>query len=155
MRSIVHSLSEANAKIDVLVHGREAEDVALATQLAANVPHAQMLSFRDPTQVRRRLAESSVVVSSRYHALVGAMAHGVPALGIGWTHKYQGLFNDFGLPQLCVGQQESSAAILDKLQRICSSAENVTVRDTIGRKLPEIARMNSGMWDEVARTLTG
>ena len=40
----------------------------------------------------------SIVVSSRYHALVSAMSQGVPVVATGWSHKYATLLDDFGTP---------------------------------------------------------
>src|SRR5690606_34992684 len=45
---------------------------------------------------------SHLVISSRYHALVAALANGVPSVALGWSEKYPSLFDDFSVPELAV-----------------------------------------------------
>lgn len=47
--------------------------------------------------IKRLIAVCDMVVVSRFHAMVGALAVGVPPLVIGWSHKYQEVMADFGL----------------------------------------------------------
>ncbi len=47
----------------------------------------ETISDPDPLKLKKYLAESQIVVGSRFHALVGALSSGVPAIGVGWSHK--------------------------------------------------------------------
>jgi colanic acid/amylovoran biosynthesis protein len=44
---------------------------------------------------KQRLSTSDLILGSRYHALLAGLSAGVHTLGLGWSHKYQGLFADF------------------------------------------------------------
>ena len=50
-----------------------------------------------PEDLKTIIAQSRVFVGSRYHSLVAALSSGVPALSVGWNHKYDGLLGLFDL----------------------------------------------------------
>jgi colanic acid/amylovoran biosynthesis protein len=45
--------------------------------------------------IKRLIAFCDMVVVSRFHAMVAALAAGVPPLVLGWSHKYAEVMNDF------------------------------------------------------------
>lgn len=50
-----------------------------------------------PSELKYVLASAQAVVTSRYHALVGALSCNTPAAAIGWSHKYAELLSSYGL----------------------------------------------------------
>jgi polysaccharide pyruvyl transferase WcaK-like protein len=55
---------------------------------------------------------SELVLGSRYHSLVFALAQGVPVVAIGWSHKYAGLMNSFGLERYSLALSNIDIATL-------------------------------------------
>lgn len=53
-------------------------------------------------QLRSLIAKSSFLVTSRFHAMISALATCTPLFVIGWSHKYREVLGDFGLEQLGV-----------------------------------------------------
>jgi colanic acid/amylovoran biosynthesis protein len=49
--------------------------------------------------IKRLIALCDMVVVSRFHAMVAALAAGVPPLVLGWSHKYTEVMNDFELAE--------------------------------------------------------
>ena len=43
------------------------------------------------------IGQSSCVLTSRYHALVGALSQSIPAVALGWSHKYEEVLRIYGL----------------------------------------------------------
>lgn len=48
------------------------------------------------TDIKRIIAETDVVLVSRFHAMVGALSLAVPAVVLGWSHKYAEVMARFG-----------------------------------------------------------
>lgn len=153
MTALAQALVERGPAVDVVVHDRAAGDLQLASEIVKRVPSVRLIHLHDPTVARAYLAQAAAVVSSRYHALVGALAHGVPVLGVGWAHKYQGLFEDFGLSNWCVSEEDSIDQIVDKALALCSDDTNSAIRRAIDQVLPNIAAATSAMWDDVSHVL--
>lgn len=91
------------------------------------------------------LAGAKLVVTSRFHALVSALAEGVPALCTSWSHKYQELVSELGCPQSCIDVSDVASAI--------AKVESA-LHDPVPYTSPESARSAlrgrvEQMWNEV------
>lgn len=83
-------------------------------------------------ELRRLVRTCDIVGVSRFHAMVGALAEGVPVAVMGWSHKYAEVMESFGLekwsfdysvhdPQTYIGllrdlmaQREEIAAVIEE-----------------------------------------
>lgn len=84
------------------------EDAALIS--AANEilrPAAPVLQSEDGRAIKSAIGRSEVVLGSRYHGLVSALCQSVPAIAVGWSHKYRELFADYGVPDLALDLKAS------------------------------------------------
>jgi colanic acid/amylovoran biosynthesis protein len=70
--------------------------------------------------IKRLITLCDMVVVSRFHAMVGALAAGVPPLVLGWSHKYAEVMDDFE-----IGDE---AFNLDTTDELDLSAEVANVR---------------------------
>ncbi|MBD3292200.1 MAG: hypothetical protein GF393_04705, partial [Armatimonadia bacterium] len=53
----------------------------------------------DPHQLRDLIAACDVLVTSRFHAMISALATATPVLVIGWSHKYREVMEQFDLAE--------------------------------------------------------
>jgi colanic acid/amylovoran biosynthesis protein len=111
----------------------------------------------DPLLLKGILATSAAVVSSRYHSLIGSLSQAVPSIGVGWSHKYQELFNDYGYPE---GVVEVDAA-RKRLQEALDTLLDQSARSGIIGRLAsasrvqkdEAAKMWKGIFDYIGRPI--
>ncbi len=83
------------AKPFLLLHETN-QDRGLVAQVQAQlVEPVAVLEPQDARQIKWVIGQSRIVVSSRFHGLVSALAQGIPAFATGWSHKYQELLSDY------------------------------------------------------------
>jgi hypothetical protein len=92
-----------------------------------------VVETNDPTTVRSVIANLSLAVCSRYHSLVNCLVHSIPAVSLGWQHKYKGLMQYFSLSEFDHPLGQSSEQLLDRLRRLNSSRDQLTgqIRSTV------------------------
>jgi len=142
------ALQRAGRRLSLLVHEGEG-DLAIAAQLNARlgIP-LPIINESSPLVTKAIIGAAALTVSSRYHALVSALAAGVPSLACGWSHKYGELMSAYGCPELEV-QLDDPSTWHDKI----TSLERLTNDPAFGGVLETAARnerdRTEAMWDEV------
>jgi colanic acid/amylovoran biosynthesis protein len=94
-----------------------------------------------------------LLVGSRFHAIVAALQQRVPAVAVGWSHKYGELLKDLGLDRFAVGHQEMDAG---RISGLVSEAwdQRAETRRLLGAALPAIEAASSAVFDRVASLLS-
>jgi len=84
---------EAGLRPLLLIHDTSGGDLAIAERVQRHLSESTLKieCADDPVELKGTLGRSRFVVGSRYHALVGALGQCVPAIAVGWSHKYEGL----------------------------------------------------------------
>lgn len=103
----------------------------------------------NPLNLKGIIGTAHFVISSRFHALVSSFSQGVPAIGTGWSHKYNYLFKEYGCPHLLLPVQASPAVIsntFDSLTEVQSRLKLIEQISINGRELKNAAH---AMWREV------
>jgi polysaccharide pyruvyl transferase WcaK-like protein len=108
----------------------------------------EVVSGLSAVQIKQLISQCRFVISSRFHGLVSSLSSGVPAVAIGWSHKYQALMEDFGVKHLLANVDFSEVRVL-----IDSNLISPDVRAEISRILSKKSDSNREslvkMWDEV------
>lgn len=96
--------------------------------------------------IRRLLAKTDALISSRFHAMVAALSLGTPTLVLGWSHKYQEVMEMFGGESRFIGTDNMT---LDKISN--SVAELLENRDkisvTYGKYKDEVERLSASQFE--------
>ncbi|MCB1745227.1 MAG: polysaccharide pyruvyl transferase family protein, partial [Gammaproteobacteria bacterium] len=149
MAAVVASVSRLGWEPALLAHG--SEDVPLIREIhAASGASAETISESDPLKLKQLIGESHAVVGSRFHALVSAFSQGVPALGTSWSHKYEMLFEDYGVPELLLGNLHP-ASVGDSVERLLDRRPQLS--SMLRERSALIESRASAMWDEVCGVL--
>lgn len=102
----------------------------------------------DPVALKRFLGNSHLVVSSRFHGIVGALSQGVPAIGTEWSHKYEMLFQDYGCADMLLSVFASEEEIRRRVQRAVGEGRQ-ELRSRIDARGEELKSHSRGMWNQV------
>lgn len=111
LSALAGALADFRREADVfpVVVGMEALDRVAVEGFVARYEerfHETLPSFvadeHDQHQVVSLLRRASMLVSSRYHAVVCSMPAGVPSVGVTMDERLRNLFSERGQPELCI-----------------------------------------------------
>jgi colanic acid/amylovoran biosynthesis protein len=153
---IAQAMLARGIPLRVLVHTSSPGDLRMARHLAeqAASPSVQVVCEPDPLTLKGIIGGSLLLVGSRYHSLVSAFSTGVPSMCLGWSHKYDTLFEEFGCGDLVISPEQSSAQILERVGRLAEPEANAAHRRRILRHLREMRVPNEAMWERVVPVLS-
>lgn len=103
-----------------------------------------------PSQVLRYLiGRCDLFVTSRFHAMVSALAMEVPTLVIGWSHKYQEVLEMFDLERWAFGHADLTPELLRQRFAELEAAQG-DVRAKLAERLPEVRERSRVQVDVIA-----
>ena len=111
-------------------------DLPLINRFASMLPgdNANLRVVRDELsalELRHLIGGMQLLIASRFHAIISAMATGVPSIVIGWSHKYTEVLAPFELNDFVLNYGELSAkSVLDKVEFIQQHREALSEKIT-------------------------
>jgi polysaccharide pyruvyl transferase WcaK-like protein len=85
------------------------------------------------------IGQATVAVGSRFHFIVAALGSGVPALAIGWSHKYREMMAMLGQEEYALDHEEADEpAVVARVHALWE--HRATVRTQLAAWLPAIRR---------------
>ncbi|MDG2112228.1 MAG: polysaccharide pyruvyl transferase family protein [Actinomycetota bacterium] len=114
-------------------------DAPLAAEIAQAAGGDVEVVQGDPTpdELRRTIASCDVVITSRFHAMISALASATPVLVIGWSHKYREVLDRFGQGDAVLGHTSlSPERIGDLFDVVARSLDTRSQR--IATELPSV-----------------
>ncbi len=105
-----------------------------------------------PAALRALIARSEVLITSRFHAMISALATETPVLVVGWSHKYAEVMGALGLEEWVVDWAGVDAAALHERFRALHAAAG-DVRAAIAAGLPAMRAASERNLDLVAAGL--
>jgi polysaccharide pyruvyl transferase WcaK-like protein len=144
-----------NLKIFIVVHDSSGQDLVIANNLIRklNSSEVEIVDEPDPYKLKRFIGNSKMLVGSRFHSLVASFSQGVPAIAIGWSHKYEMLFDEFGFGKFIISSETALENALDLIDKLSHDDQNISFRKEIRNKLIGLEAKNQEMWDLVTETL--
>jgi len=116
LKKAVEILQSKHLNPVFILHDAE-EDMKVIERVSSGRP-LPVLKHPDPRVLKGMLGKATLVVGSRFHALVSSLSQGVPCIGAGWSHKYPELFRDFDSDDLLIADLNDApklAAAIDEL----------------------------------------
>ena len=83
-------------------------------------------------ELRHLVALGSVLVTSRFHAMISGLATSTPTVVVGWSHKYKEVLDDFGLSNLGLDSSalNNPSEIADVVARVLSTRDELSQQIT-------------------------
>jgi polysaccharide pyruvyl transferase WcaK-like protein len=125
------------------------EDRRVIEQVGSHGRRLQVIEHHDPRVLKGVLGKAHMTIGSRFHALVGALSQGVPTIGLGWSHKYEALFADFGCPELLLKDVHDVEKLDAVLRGLVNSASRESYKASLGKAAGAMKKNNETMWREV------
>lgn len=82
-------------------------------------------------ELRHLVALGSVLVTSRFHAMISGLATSTPTVVVGWSHKYKEVLDDFGLSSLGL----DSSALNNPSETAGVVARVLSTRDELSQQI--------------------
>lgn len=145
--NLIRRLQKQGFRIRILLHDRD-EDQTIAAQINTMLQTPlTVISAEDPRRLKALIGQAHFVVGSRFHSLVGALSQAVPAIGIGWSHKYEELFNDYECSE-CLLSVDADDKIVDAaFNRVI--AESAMLRELLVKWADRQKTLIDEMWVDV------
>lgn len=103
---------QSEFKANVAILSFEKNDIEICKQIAGSVKDSVEVIASDNVKfLKTRINGAKLVIGSRYHALISSLSLGIPTIGIGWSHKYEELFTEYQLNELCLSSQQTFSSI--------------------------------------------
>ncbi len=144
--AVSECLTERGEKPFILIH--EDSDLTVAHEVASKT-EMPIISESDPIKIKGIIGACRGMVGSRFHGLVSALSQGVPALAMGWSHKYEMLFNDYDLPEGIFPITESRENLLDRLDDIFAGENYRKKKRNLEEVSKRIKAESMEMWGRV------
>jgi polysaccharide pyruvyl transferase WcaK-like protein len=149
LESSIKYLIQRKQKVTILIH-EGSEDLMLAEVVMKNIGVTlPIIRYDDPLYVKGIIGKCKGIISSRYHGLVSSLSQGVPALGTGWSHKYEMLFRDYGFMDGMLDVLSSREVIEEKLDMLIDEKKVKIISEKIKEKSFFIQSKVEIMWDSV------
>lgn len=155
-----HCITELNSSVVLLPHevapaGISRRDdryvCGLVEQLVADSSRCVAVkSVLSAAMTKAVISNLDMLVGSRFHSLVLALSAGVPSFALGWSHKYEELMSDCGLPECC----QPFSASLD-VEGLVSMIDNVWHnKDEMGQilrgRIPEVQKSIGRVFEQIS-----
>jgi polysaccharide pyruvyl transferase WcaK-like protein len=144
----IRFLIESGNKPFILIHGKQ--DLRFAEKIVSeSESEIDIITESDALKIKGILGLCAGVIGSRYHGLVSSLSQGVPALATGWSHKYEMLFKEYGIPDGCLPLSIEPTALNEKIRRITDDDSRKKLIAIITKASMVHKEQTEAMWQKV------
>jgi polysaccharide pyruvyl transferase WcaK-like protein len=125
------------------------KDLEVLRQLSS-IENIRIEASKTGWEIKRYIAQSTIVVSGRYHAVVAALSTNTPVLTHSWSHKYQEVLALFGTPSWLRGP-DLADGMDDHLDQLISVDSAATLSAARNEAVIQIEAMWSAVEDLLSK----
>ncbi|WMN61218.1 polysaccharide pyruvyl transferase family protein [Pseudoalteromonas xiamenensis] len=132
----------------ILLNHEGEEDKLLCNKIAEAIEgDIQIVDTLEAIEIKAFLGGCHAVVSSRFHGCVSALSQGIPCLATSWSHKYEMLFEEYGLIDNVIDFKCEKDVVEDKLINFINTLKEQSV--VCLQVSNEVKEKNIRMWKSV------
>ena len=139
---------EYNKEVSLILH-ETTSDKRIADTLSKTLP-IKIIQIPNPVELKEALSHFEYIISSRYHAILSALNSGVPAIVIGWSHKYNELMTEWGIEALQIDPKELGTEKIDNAIKLLETKQS---KQQIETNMLSVAENNiakaTDMWCQI------
>lgn len=143
MERLINIFTELDISIVLLNHGGSKDSIICAEIIRRLQESPTYIDNLHAQEAKEVIAQSTLCISSRFHGCVTGLGHGIPTFATSWSHKYEQLYQSYGILDFVVAVEEEENTLKKKIQ---SALDNKT---DIRRKLLEKTRSNQTELDNM------
>ncbi len=131
-------------------------DGPICREIHAGLRTSENVLFLDesltPTELRAVISRCDALVTSRFHAMISALATSTPVLVVGWSHKYAEVMREFDLEQWVIDFGDlPQSGLGDRTERLLG--DRTAVREQITQFLPTVRERSEANFTAIEAAL--
>lgn len=132
------------------VTGGRMDDRPVTRAVHASSPRTRLIDDPlGPVELRGLIAGLDLLVTSRFHAMISALATTTPVLVVGWSHKYAEVLDEFGLDGCVFDWRDADAdALAMRAKDLLARGDEI--RSTIAAALPAVTARSARNYEVIA-----
>lgn len=134
----------------ILIHDDGEDEAMLGAIQKTKTENVPILRETDPLRLKGIMRLATLVLGSRFHALLGALSSGVPAVAAGWSHKYERLLEDFNCGQQLLKVDATEDDIYQCILTVIGPNHDTILKSIACAKTRAIGELDQ-MWSQVKR----
>lgn len=160
LKHTIENLIKHKIHVKIIVHSwrkshrSRNNDLHIANVIAKQLKPTNTISIigenMNAIAIREEIATCRLVLTSRFHGMIAALATETPVLVIGWSHKYQEVLEDFGIHNKSFTYSDlENGALFKTIYDAYSDA--IAGSRLINNKLPQICNKAKKQFKEISK----
>ena len=147
---IIELIKKKGREVYILNHeGKKDQELC---EIIAKKCNVKSVSGLNGLEVKGFISKSYMTISSRYHGAISSLNTGVPCLSTSWSHKYELLFNEYGLDN-CILHIEDMYECEKKILTMLNRENHDKIQAQLLVKVKENMRKTDEMWGKIWETI--
>lgn len=131
LKEIVLRLKNRGIKVTFLIH-EGIGDYQVAEIVNAKLPKPiEIIWEKDIYKLKGIISQSKALIGSRFHSLVSSLSQAIPSIAIGWSHKYNMLFQDFSSDKNIFKVDDRKDVYLNKVDEFFTDYELLSEKENL------------------------
>jgi len=123
-------------------------DLAICHRLNKELENPlEIIEPKSALHIKQIIGQCKFVFCSRYHGCVSALSQSIPCLGTSWSHKYEELYQEYGVSHLLLQENCDKQNITQLVDRVLETHNDIA--NQLKEPASKFKLMTEEMWAEL------